>query len=238
MSDARVMIAVPTSEYARRADFSDYLNGMNKPDNTMMTFAHGASPAKNRNLMIQTALEQKATHILFVDDDMAMAPDALTNLLAHDKDAVSGLYLHRNYPHFPVMFEKYYPDGRNQYKFLENGINGLQRVVNCGFGFVLIKTDVFRSMEEPWVRIGQLDKDNWGDDIDFFNRFREAGFELYIDLDVKVGHIMSAIIIPYMNPNGDWATLYNTGSVENFQVPQLVPTKEEVKAQLGNEGRN
>lgn len=232
MGEPKVLIAVPTAEMARRADFYDYLNMMQRPNNCMGTFAHGASPAKNRNIMIQLALDNDCTHVLFIDDDMAVPPDGLLKLLAHDKDIVGGLYLLRNYPHFPLMFDEYWEDGRCQYAFLSPDKTGLQRVVNTGLGFCLIKTEVFKTIGEPWITLGQLDKDGWGDDIHFFNRCRETGFEMYVDCDVRCGHIMSAIISPHLAEDGKWYTLYNTGSVESFQVPQLVPTVEDLDTNI------
>jgi hypothetical protein len=228
----KVLIAVPTQEFARRADFYDYYNALEKPEGTLATFSHGQSPAKNRNIMIRTALEQNATHILFIDDDMAVPSDGLIKLLAHDKDIVSGLYLLRNYPHFPLMFKRWFPDGRCQYDFLTPDKKGLVPVVNIGLGFCLIKIDVFKKLKDPWITLGAYEKDGWCDDINFFNKCREAGYEMFVDTDVACGHIMSAIIIPVKTPEGNWVTQYNTGSVEAFHVPQVVPTPEQIEEGL------
>jgi len=224
------MVAVPTQEFARRADFYDYFNQLQRPEGTLCTFAHGQSPAKNRNIMIKLALENDCTHVLFIDDDMAFPADSLMRLLAHDKDIVSGLYLLRNYPHFPVMFDEWYPDGRCRYAFLTPDKKGLQKVVNIGLGFSLIKIDVFKKLEDPWVTLGEYEKDNWCDDIHFFNKCREAGYEMFVDTDVRCGHMLSAIITPYQDPNtGQWVTQYNTGAVEMFHVPQVIPTPEQIE---------
>jgi len=228
----KVLIAIPTGEYGRRADFYDYFNALEKPEGTLCTFSHGQSPAKSRNIMIRIALENDASHILFIDDDMSFPISGLKTLLAHDKDIVSGLYLLRNYPHFPVMFDEWYPDGRCKYSFLSKDKKGLQKVVNIGLGFCLIKTDVFRKLEDPWITLGAYEKDNWCDDIHFFNKAREAGFELYTDLDVRCGHMLSAIITPVQDEQGNWFTQYNTGSIESFNVPQIVPTIEQLEEGL------
>ena len=228
----KVLIAVPTGEMARRADFYDYYNQLIRPEGTIQTFAHGASPARNRNIMIKVALEHECTHILFLDDDMAFKPDLLTRLLAHDKDIVSGLYLMRNYPHLPVMFDEAFDDGKCKFAFLNKGKQGLVEVVNIGLGACLIKTDVFRNMEEPWITLGECEKDHWCDDIAFFNRARKAGYKMYVDLEAPCGHFMSAVIWPTRNPQGEWFTLYNTNSSECFQVAQNVPAEEDIAEAL------
>jgi len=219
----KVMICVPTSEMARRADFYDYLNALEKPEGTMMTSAHGASPARNRNIMIKAALEHGATHCMFIDDDMAFKPDLLSRLLTHDKDIVSGLYLMRNYPHLPVMFDEAFDDGKCRFNFLRPGMTGLQEVVNIGLGACLIKTDVFRNMAEPWITLGECEKDHWCDDIAFFNRARKAGYKMYVDTEIPCGHFLTAIIWPNRSEDGNWFTTYNTGAPEMFQVPQIIP---------------
>jgi len=232
----KVIICVPTGEFARRADFYDYFNAIDKPEGTMLTFTHGQSPAKNRNIMIRTALDQEATHVLFVDDDVLLPSDALKLLLSHDKDIVSGLYLLRNYPHLPIMFDEWYTDGRCKYAFLDDTVGGLKEVVNIGLGCCLIKTDVFRNMPEPWITIGQLDQEGWSDDVHFFNKAREAGYKMFVDTDVRCGHTISASIWPYRREDGSWSTLYNTGAVESFQVPQIVPTVEQIEEQVEKSG--
>jgi hypothetical protein len=79
----KVLIAVPTLEYARRADFYDYINMIDKniPNCEVgQTFAHGQSPARNRNTMIEIALKNNFTHMLFLDDDVVPRPDIIKKL--------------------------------------------------------------------------------------------------------------------------------------------------------------
>lgn len=234
----KVMICIPTAEFARRADFYDYFNALEKPEGTMCTFSHGQSPARNRNIMIDIALQNGATHCFFIDDDMAFKPEILMQLLAHDVDIVSGLYLMRNFPHFPVMFDKAYDDGRCKFRFLEPGDSGLVEVVNIGLGACLIKTEVFKKLPKPWITLGETERDHWCDDISFFNRVRKAGFKMYVDLDAQCGHMITATIWPSRDPTREnaWFTAYNTGAPEMFQVPQHNPSKEEILTKLKEEG--
>jgi organic radical activating enzyme len=225
LSNMKILIGVPTSEMARRADFYDYFNMLNKPDGTMMTFAHGQSPARNRNLIIDQALENDCTHILFIDDDTAFKPNMLSQLLAHDKDIVTGLYLMRNYPHQPIIFDYADEEGRCTHHWLHDGKKGLVEIVASGLGACLIKTDVFRALDKPYVRLGELEKDHWCDDIGFFRRVREAGFKLYCDLDCLVGHMASVTVWP--NPiDGKWMTSYESNGEASVSFPQVIPELE------------
>ena len=71
----------------------------------MQLLCHDRSPAHGRNLIVEAAKEFNCTHILFVDDDMAYKPESLEQLLSHDLDIVTGLYLSRAFPHQPLIFD-------------------------------------------------------------------------------------------------------------------------------------
>lgn len=200
-------------EFARQAKFYDYLHQLDKPPGTILSLAHGQSPAQNRNVMIENALKvENLTHIFFIDDDVLVPRDALYRLLAHDKDIVSGLYLMRNFPHQPIAMNVSLNDGRCRFKFLDNDETGLVEVVNFGLGCCLIKADVFRKIEKPWITIGQLNSQEWNDDIEFFNRAREKyGYRLWLDLEVCAGHMGTAVFWPKYDPQTKvWTTVYDT----------------------------
>ncbi len=224
MESNKVLIGVTTGEYARRADFYDYYNMLLKPENTLHIISHDRSPAHGRNLIIQAAFDNNCTHVLIVDDDHQYEPDALLRLLAHDKDIVSGLYFSRAYPHIPMAFDIAHEDGSCFPIYLFDGLKGLVPVVATGFGFLLIKTSVFEKLEKPYVRLGELDPEQWCDDMGFFKRTREAGIQAYCDLDCWVGHMGSMIVKPERLPDGKWVTGYDTGGSGILKTPQIAPT--------------
>lgn len=220
--NTKVMIATPTTEGIRNASFIDYRDNLIKPMGSVISSIHAQSPALSRNLMIQKALEWKCTHIFFLDDDTAPYPDTLERLLVHDKDVVTALYLSRQYPHEPFIFDSVGADGYCNRRYLTDDVHGLIPVVNAGLGCVLIKIEVFKALQRPWVRLGELDPEQWCDDIGFFNRVRQAGFEMYCDTDATLGHMGTVCIRPH-RINGKWYTSYAAYSNEVVTFPQLVP---------------
>lgn len=218
----KILVGVPTAEFARQAIFYDYFNLLKKPVGTICTFAHGQSPARNRNLIIQQALANDCTHILFIDDDVAFKDDLLERLLAHGKDIVTGLYLMRSFPHQPIIFDKAEADGRCLHHYPEAGEKGLIEIVACGLGACLINTNVFRVMEQPWIRLGELEKDHWCDDIGFFRRVREHGFKLHCDLDCLVGHMATTTIWPTFDKDM-WHVSYDTKGTSAVAFPAITP---------------
>jgi|SRR5882672_11689 len=217
----KVYIGVPTSEQARHAAFYDYLSLLEKPEGTCGASFHSNTAAYNRNLIIDDALAAKSSHVLFIDDDMAMPTDSLIRLLSHDKDIVSGLYVNRQYPHPPVIFN--FINGTMSRIYLTPENAGLMEVSAAGFGFLLVKTKVFASLDKPYVRNGEIVKDRRNEDIDFCNRARAAGFKIYCDLDCPIGHIGTTTFWPAFS-EGKWATTIDTGGDEVFVAAQN-PTK-------------
>lgn len=220
--DNKILIGLITQEYARRADFYDYFTLLEKPGKSLILFCHDRSPAHGRNVIIEEALKYECTHILFVDDDMAMKPEALEQLLSHDKDVVTGLYLSRSYPHQPLIFDVADEDGSCLFAYLMGDEPRLKEVVNCGLGFCLIKTNVFKQMEKPYVRLGEIDSEQWCDDVGFFNRVRKAGFKIYCDMECRIGHIGTLIIWP-TKEDRKWMTGYDTSGRGTINVPQIAP---------------
>jgi len=212
--EPKVYIGVPTAEFARPAVFYDYLQFLEKPKGTIERSFHTNSAAHNRNLIIDDALAHDCTHILFVDDDMAFAPNSLTRLLAHDKHVIGGLYFNKAYPHPPVLF-----DSTFKRLYLRDIDTGLIKVGACGFGFMLVHISVFDSLEQPWVRHGEIVGDKRNEDIGFCRRIGYAGFSIFCDLSVVIGHIGTATFWPSYK-DGKWYTAIDTGREEMVNCRQ------------------
>lgn len=221
MVDNKVLISVITGEYGRRSDFYDFLNMLDKTPTTALAFCHDRSPAHGRNLIVEAALEDNYSHILFMDDDVAPERDALTRLLSHNLDSVSGLYLQGSYPHQPLIFDDFDEEGHAFFSYLEDDAVGLKPIAAAGLGFYLVKTEVLRRMEKPWFRLGELNPEQWCDDIGYFHRLRKLGVESFCDLDVKVGHIRSHIVRPEYK-DGRWLTSFDSGGKGRVSTPQLI----------------
>lgn len=226
----KVLIGLTTASQIRHAEMMPYFLSLAQAENCVLSTVHGHSPAKGRNIIIDQALANGCTHIFFLDDDMTPAPDTVSRLLKHDKDVVTGLYLMRSYPHFPVAFDRVFDNGFNKHLYLDPKVEGLIEITNCGLGCVLIKTDVFKKLEKPYVRLGEVVKDGWSDDIGFFNRIKQAGFKIYCDTDTVVGHITNLVIEP-IKMEGQWFTQYKHNS-GNVNISQVVLSNEETNEQI------
>lgn len=146
----------------------------------------------SRDQIATFAVNEGYDYVLYVDSDMIFSADDLKKLLAHDTDIVSGLYVTRHGENKNVAYSEIHKRVDNPYKPPEL-INdtrdyGYGKIAACGFGFVLIKTGVLKTMFE---RYRSLFEPKWGfgEDIAFCHRAKKCGYKIYIDRDVKIGHI-------------------------------------------------
>lgn len=221
--DSKVLIGYITNEYARRADFYDYLNMLDYPPNSTILPSHDPSPAVARNRLIQTAIDEEFDRLALLDDDHKFKPDTLKRLLAHDVDMVTALYVTRSWPHRPLVFDLVDENGSALFSYLEEPPR-FREIPNAGMGFCVFKTEVFKKMEKPWFRLGELDKETWSDDLGFFNRARAAGFKLYVDETIVIGHLGTMVVTPLWDEKDKkWYIGYNTDYDTEVRIPVSVP---------------
>lgn len=201
------LIGVSAAETARFTDFWDSFVHIVPPADTRVEVrvGRGANIAANRNGLTQLALEMGADWIWYVDDDQVFAPETLQRLLAHRLDVVSGLYVARDFPFKAQVFDREDAQGRVAHRLLEPTDGGLVRVLAVGAGSFLVRRRVLEALTPPYWTLGQIEPDNWGDDIDFCRRVRAAGFDIWCDLHCAVGHKIQATLWPQRTPQG-WVT--------------------------------
>ena len=237
----KIMIGYPTGEFGRRVDFYDFLNQLIVPCDQLRMSPHGQSPAKARNLIFEQALLHNCTHVFLIDDDMALKPDTLVKLLEHDKDVVSGLYVARAFPHNPIAFSAFNELGHALLLNLNKDIKGLVKVAATGFGCCLIKTDVLKKMSRPWVKLGSINPEEWCDDIGFFWQLQKEApeVEVYLDTEVRPGHIGSMILWAHQDENYNWMTGYDASGNSMIYVPRpetMLPDGSGIEMALQIEG--
>ena len=145
-------------------------------------------------------LATECTHLLFWDNDVLVPRNALNRLLAHDKDMIGGLYFQRGEPYTPtILYTAHGTDGDWLTAYDGWAETGLKKVNGIGTGFLLIKRAVFEKMEAPWFKYQiKLTKEgnitHFGEDLYFCAKAETLGFEIWVDLTIKCGHIMYDII--------------------------------------------
>jgi hypothetical protein len=198
--EIRLAIGVPSSGFVRAGFAHSLANLMghlasvgiqSRPGATLLihlNMIEGSVIHMAREEIVTRAFEQDSTHILFLDDDMIFAADVLDNLMAHRKPIVISNYLLKtDNPKFLTV----YMSGREI--LTSHKTTGLQLARSGGFGVSLFEIEVFKQTPQPWFLPLYLPeiKKYTTEDVPFFARTREAGFQTYVDHDVskKISHI-------------------------------------------------
>lgn len=198
------MIGISTAEQGRYSVFYATLARLQRPENVMVSFARGAAISGNRNNISEAALENKVDWVLYLDDDHILHGDTLLKLLAADKDVISAHYVKRQHPFGPVILDAELPDRSFTWKQLHPKESGVVSVAAVGAGCLLVKRKVLEALDRPFWTLGQIHPASWGDDLDFCSRVRKAGFEVHVDLDNPIGHLMTGIVWPERDDKNGW----------------------------------
>lgn len=186
----RVLIGIPTIGNADRRFLLSLLQ-TNMPCSVAYEMPYRMMPDMARNLIIEQALQYNFDYVLFLDDDMCWEDqDIIAKMLSYNKDIVGTVTHTRLAPYMPCVFKK----NGNFFDPIEEFDKGLIEVDALGGAFMLIKTEVFRKMERPWfefksIRFLGIEKERYGEDVYFYKKAKDAGFEVWCDTDTQVIHI-------------------------------------------------
>jgi len=129
--------------------------------------------------------------LLFIDSDMVFTPEDVAKIEKHLEtyDIIGGLYQLTNGE--LAILDRVPGD----YEFIKPK-DGIFEVGACGTGFMGISQRVIDKLgDEPFNSVieGNI---THGDDVSFCHRAREAGFKVFVDSDIRVGHIKTHILRP------------------------------------------
>lgn len=153
----------------------------------------GGAPGPLRNAGGRRVLAEAYDAVLFIDADMTFPLDALRRLADHDKPIVSGYCLMRAEPFEPTT-KSLTEDGN--YRTVFPPATGLHQVDAVGGAFLYVQRQVLETVPFPWFEDYYTEAGHYrAEDITFCAKATKAGFEIWVDMDLKIGHIASAIII-------------------------------------------
>lgn len=141
-----------------------------------------------RNVLAARAVEGGYDRILWIDSDMSFEPDMMERLSA-DLDAgwdvVSGIYFKRTFPLEPVIYGSIDIDKPEAKTFWDYPQDDIFPIAACGFGGVMVKTEVLAGLKEPPF----LPFLHLSEDLSFCVRMAEQGKKMACDSRVKLGHM-------------------------------------------------
>jgi hypothetical protein len=177
----KIAIGLPTNRLIKPKTARSVLNiANNKFDFEFIVSTRGYNTSENRNYIASQAIKKGCSHLFFVDDDMILDTDTLERLIKHDKDIVGGVYMTKYEKQEPVV--EFFDDKRPEELFKCKAI---------GTGCLLIKTDVFRKLPQPWFKYewypnGMVKRSH---DWIFCEDARRAGYDIWADPTLNIKHI-------------------------------------------------
>lgn len=193
----KIMIAVPCMDQVP-APFCQSLAQIQKTGECVLAMKSGSLVYTSRNDLATQAIQIEADYVMWFDSDMVFKPDTMVRMLdtmqKNDLDILTGLYFRRVPPYSPVLFDKLEMKGEvclwSEFKTIPEG---LFEVGGCGFGCVLMKTDVFFDVQSKFgnmfAPIG-----NTGEDLAFSWRARNCGYKIVCDPSVICGHVGYSVV--------------------------------------------
>lgn len=202
-----------TGELARYADTLCDLEALCVPLNTGLTWARGVliSDLLNKSLAaLYTRPDLEWAWIM--GDDHRFPSDILIRLLDRDVDCIIPACVHRQPPFYSNVM-KLLDDGSKQFKVMQefptSGLYRLEGGETCGDAGILVRKHVLDAIPRPWYdtrRSGAYASD----DTAFTSRVREAGFDIHVDCDARMGHITPMTTTPIIK-DGRWALRLDAG---------------------------
>lgn len=157
---------------------------------------------KARNTIVKQFMDSDATEMLFIDSDINFKSEDILRIMAlgADKDIVCGCYPRRSSDKMFVTDIHYDDHGA-----IELTDTGLLRILRAGTGFMFIKRHVIQKLMDDhpeWKYATNVDGEYhyslfdfkttssgyMGEDYNFCDRATQAGFKIYLDPEINLGH--------------------------------------------------
>lgn len=192
------LIAVPCMDQTPTL-FTQSLVLLKKVGEVSCGFQIGSLVYDARNGLGKQALMGDYDYVLWFDSDMVFETDTMERMfktLQDNKlDILTGLYFRRVPPYSPVLYRTLdYHDSKAIWtEFDELPEKALVEVAGCGFGCVLMSTDVLMSVQGKYNTMFQP-MQGMGEDLAFCWRARQCGYKIMCDTSLVVGHCGQAIV--------------------------------------------
>lgn len=143
-------------------------------------FTSRVSPVdRARNNIVKAFLNGEYTNLFFVDSDTVPPPEALERLLSHNLPIVSGMTpIHNN------------EDVEQRDNCPARRFTGLQPIDYCGASCLLIKREVFESINPPYFTFIMSDDNTEilkSEDLNFCSRLKK--YQIMADTDIICRHV-------------------------------------------------
>lgn len=193
----KVTVGMPVAKDTIYYDCAESIFNLDR-DGVELSFVNSRIPnlAEKRNDIVRQFLELDSEFLLMVDDDMILPPQTASRLSSWDLPVVGALCTQRFPPYAPTAYQKV----ANQLFYITDIPDSRPFVVDAtGTGVLMVKRDVFETIEDPWFEWPELVKEA-GEDIVFCDKLKfEGNYSIRVDSGVIAGHIGSVVADIYLH---------------------------------------
>ena len=194
ISNQHLAIGIPLSFPYVPSSFFESFALMEKPNYSLIMKTNGPIDTL-RNDIVEKALSIGATSLLMCDTDQVYPFDTVTRLISH-KLPIVGASISRRYPPFDKIILRLNAD-QTGYDSVEEWEDG--ELLECdatGTGCILYDMKIFRDLPKPWFQFIKDDATGMtiGEDINLCQILKNAGYKIYVDTAVEVGHLTTMIV--------------------------------------------
>ena len=161
---------------------------MGKGYTLAQSYSSGSNICKMRAKAASSALETEATWLLFIDADTVFPRngtailDMIETMKRREIHILSGMYVGKQPPYSPIAYMTT-PEGTTEIREFPD--SGLMEVDSVGAGLLMIDTEVLRKVQRPWFKMDEVE----GEDQYFCNKARAAGYKVWLDCALRLGHV-------------------------------------------------
>ena len=198
METMKTIIAVPCMDAVQTEFFRSFANmkqiGSVRTDVTSCSLVYQA-----RTDLGQIAVQEKSDFVLWLDSDMVFPETLMVDLMEDMKgrDMVTAVYHMRRPPYQPVLWSKLRKgltaEDTETEIAAEYPENELFEVEGCGFGAVMMRTEVLEAVVNRYHALFEPIP-GFGEDLSFCLRARGCGYKIWCDPRIQVGHKAATIV--------------------------------------------
>ena len=185
----RLLIAIPTTDYIHAEFVKSLVKLTEELSRKRIAYSvevqAGTLVYIARNRLANKAINEKYTHVLWLDSDMVFHEQILDDLLFCGKEMVCGAFVSRRPPYGPCIYSSI---KKNQVEKVKEFGTKPFRVDGCGFACVLTTTELLMAVNQKFGTTFQP-TDYYGEDLAFCWRVGQIGREIWCEPTARVGHI-------------------------------------------------
>ena len=194
----KTIIVVPCMDTVQ-TEFCQSLAKLQRVGSVEHEFTSCSLVYKARNDLGRMAAKGDSDFVLWLDSDVIFPTSLLADMIADmgGRDILTGVYHMRRPPFLPVIWKTLTqgltPEENVSEVAIEYPADEIFEVDACGFGCVLMRTEVLRVVLDKYHDLFSP-LPGYGEDLSFCIRARGCGYTIHCDPRIQIGHKAGTIV--------------------------------------------